>query len=179
MEIASGTGEHASHFTESIPHLLWLPTELDTTMFNSIEAYAENTKYAVESDILVPPIPLDVLSFTDDSILPSNYRDGCVDFIMCINMIHISPIETTSALFNIASKVLRQSGIVYTYGPYRVNSDMAPSNVEFDASLRSRNPLWGIRDLEHVANIANEHGLVLENKIEMPSNNLSLIFRKL
>jgi hypothetical protein len=48
----------------------------------------------------------------------------------------------------------------------------------FDQSLKSRDPSWGVRDLEAVCEAADEQGLELVETIEMPANNLSLLFRK-
>jgi hypothetical protein len=177
LEIAAGTGEHAAYFTQQIPSLQWLPTEFDEKMIDSLKAYAEYTDYATGSRIVSPPIQLNLLQAIDEGIFPQPYRPDTIDFIFCCNMIHISPIETTSALFRLAARYLRADGVVATYGPYRVGR-MVESNEEFDRSLKARNPLWGIRDLEYVADEAKACGLELEKKIEMPSNNLSLVFRK-
>ena len=54
-----------------------------------------------------------------------------------------------------------------------------PSNEAFDRSLRGQNPNWGVRDLEAVAGLAEEHGFARPLIEEMPANNLSLIFRRL
>jgi hypothetical protein len=51
-------------------------------------------------------------------------------------------------------------------------------NRNFDASLKSRDPSWGVRDLEALVEAASREGLELIEKIEMPANNLSLIFQR-
>jgi hypothetical protein len=64
-------------------------------------------------------------------------------------------------------------------GPYIEDGvPTAPSNLAFDESLRARNPAWGLRRLEDVAALAAAHGLSLAERIAMPANNLSLVFRK-
>lgn len=147
-------------------------------MMNSIQEYAIHTKYSDNSYILTPPIILDILTFGDYNTLPESHRVGSVDFILCINMVHISPLETTQALFSLASKLLSHKGKLCTYGPYSIDGNMVQSNVDFDLSLKSRNPLWGIRDLTYMISAAQSCGLKLDSKIEMPSNNLTLLFGK-
>ena len=48
----------------------------------------------------------------------------------------------------------------------------------FDASLKSRNPEWGLRQLDAVEAEALANGLKLDRVAEMPANNLSLVFRR-
>lgn len=98
--------------------------------------------------------------------------------MVCINMIHISPWEATVGLFLLAHQQLVTGGILYCYGPYKEGGTAVASNLAFDESLKARNAEWGVRDLEVVVQLAEENGLELEERIEMPANNLSLIFRK-
>ena len=126
-------------------------------------------------DRVLPPIPLNILEFNAEQ-LPSAMRERGVDIIICINMIHISPFECTHALFRTANAIGNEHVRVLTYGPYRVNGFMVESNVAFDASLKARNPLWGVRDIEAVEAIAGENGFTLIETKSMPANNLCLIF---
>ena len=148
---------------------------MDTDMFDSINAWLEDFP-----DHVLPAQKLDVNAF-DPSCFPSQLAiaESNVDVILCINMVHISPWQSTINLFRLASQSLRKGGFVMTYGPYRVKGSMTESNVAFDASLKARNPEWGVRDLEAVEEIAKQYGLVLKEFVEMPSNNLSVIFDKL
>ncbi|MDB5862928.1 MAG: hypothetical protein JWO70_734, partial [Betaproteobacteria bacterium] len=101
------------------------------------------------------------------------------DAIVCINMIHISPWTATTGLFSGAASVLGEGGIVYLYGPYKLDGrHTAPSNEAFDRSLRAQDPQWGVRDLADVAKVAAAEGFDLVETVEMPANNLSVIFRK-
>lgn len=111
-------------------------------------------------------------------MLPPEFQNNNIDCILCINMIHISPIESTSGLFNLAKNILRKDGLIFTYGPYSDNGNMVDSNKDFDVSLKSRNETWGIRSFQQVENIANEYDIILKEKIEMPSNNYTLIWEK-
>jgi hypothetical protein len=98
---------------------------------------------------------------------------------VCINVIHISPWEATHALMAGAGMILPTGGVLVTYGPYmRDGVHTSPSNEAFDASLRARNPLWGVRDIDKVAEVAGREGLVLEEAVPMPANNFTLVWRK-
>jgi SAM-dependent methyltransferase len=101
------------------------------------------------------------------------------DLILCINMIHIAPWEATLGLMECAGKVLKKGGVLMCYGPYKVDGMAVESNLRFDASLRSKDPQWGVRDLEDVIDVAKREGLEYVLKEDMPSNNLSVIFRKM
>lgn len=120
-------------------------------------------------------------------------EDARLDLMVCINMIHISPWEATLGLMRVASKHLREAGeegdagptpmgsgggYLYCYGPYRQDGKIVPSNEDFDRSLKSRNPEWGVRNLKDVVDAASKEGLELVECIDMPSNNTSLIFRR-
>lgn len=100
------------------------------------------------------------------------------DLILCINMIHIAPWEATLGLMECGGKVLRRGGLVMCYGPFKVDGTAAESNLGFDASLRSKDPQWGLRNLEDVTEVAKREGLEYVQKVEMPANNLTVIFRK-
>jgi hypothetical protein len=94
-------------------------------------------------------------------------------------MIHISPWAATEGLIAGAGRTLSRGGPLYLYGPYKIDGrHTAPSNEDFDASLRARNPLWGVRDLTDVSDLAKHHGLTLDETVPMPANNLSVIFHR-
>jgi hypothetical protein len=78
-----------------------------------------------------------------------------------------------------AGRVIPPGGVVYLYGAYKENGvtplrAMKPSTRD----LRRRNPEWGVRHLEEVAELAEAHGLELIERIAMPANNLSLVFQR-
>jgi SAM-dependent methyltransferase len=166
LEIASGTGEHAVHMARAFPGVTWQPTDVDPVALASIAAWRAETQLAN----LRAPLVLDVCA---DAAWPA------ADAIVCINMIHIAPWEAALALVAGAGRTLPAGGILYTYGPYRIDDELAPaSNVEFDRSLRSRDPRWGVRDIRDLRAAAEPHGLLLETIVAMPANNHSLIFRR-
>lgn len=167
LEIASGSGQHVVHFARTFPALSWQPSDPDARARESISAWLLKEKLAN----VLPPIDLDVRK------LP--WRVPALAGIVCINMIHISPWSATTALFAGARRSLRESGVVYLYGPYRVEGRRtAPSNEAFDRSLRAQDSEWGLRNLSDVVAVANEEGFDLIETVDMPANNLSVVFRK-
>lgn len=166
LEVASGSGEHAVHFAAAFPKLDWQPTDPDPAALASIAAWRAEAKLPN----LRPPIQLDA---------SADWPIAQADAILCINMIHISPWEATLGLLKAAGATLPPGGLLYLYGPYTSDGvETAPSNLAFDASLKSRNPHWGLRAVEDVIAAAKAEGLAFEKRIEMPANNLSLLFRR-
>jgi SAM-dependent methyltransferase len=166
LEVASGTGEHAIHFAAALPELIWQPTDRDPEARRSIAARRD----AAALLNLLPPLELDAAA-------PS-WPVGRADAIVAINMIHIAPWSAAEGLMAGAARLLAPGGILYLYGPYKENGrHTAPSNAAFDASLRARDPEWGVRDVGAVAELAARHGLALAERVAMPANNLSLVFR--
>jgi SAM-dependent methyltransferase len=167
LEIASGTGEHAVHFAAALPHLTWQPSDQDEQALKSIAAHRALSRLSN----LLAPLPLDAAA--------PEWPVAQADAVVAINMVHISPWQATQGLMAGAGRVLRSGGVLYLYGAYRENgAHTAASNEAFDADLRQRSPDWGIRDLEEVARLAGNHGLRLAERIPMPANNLSLVFRR-
>lgn len=170
LELASGSGEHIIHFAECLPELNWQPSDLDTEALASIEAWRHLSKHPN----LLPPIALDVTADVWD--LP--HEMGDLVGMLAINLIHISPWDACEGLIQGAAARISSDGILYFYGPFKRNGrHTAASNQSFDDMLRRHDPEWGVRDLDAVAEHAGHFGLALDRIIEMPSNNLSVIFR--
>jgi len=165
LEIGSGTGQHVAHLAAALPSVTFQPSELDLSRHPSIRAWTR------ELENVRPPLALDV------SRRP--WPVDAADAIVCINVIHISPWHATLALMEGAGALLPSGGVLVTYGPYRRGGrHTAPSNEEFDASLKSRDPKWGVRDMEEVQAAADRAGLRLEETVAMPANNFTLVFRR-
>jgi SAM-dependent methyltransferase len=167
LEIASGTGQHVCHFAKALGGIHWQPTEPDAA---SREALAIRVREAGLQNI-APPEALDVLA----ALWPVS---GQFDAVLCINMIHISPWPATAALLRGAALRLVPQGKLVLYGPFLEKGTAAPSNLEFDASLKQRNPEWGLRQLEEVTRLAATCGLQLQQVVRMPANNLSVVFAR-
>ena len=166
LEVASGSGEHAAYFAAALPGLDWQPSDPDPAALASIEAWRSEAQLPN----LHPPIMLDAAAA---------WPVSKADAILCINMTHISPWEATLGLMDGAGKALRAGGLLYLYGPFlRDEVETAPSNLAFNASLKARDAHWGLRRVEDVIAAAEGQGLTLDQLVEMPANNLSLLFRK-
>ncbi len=165
LEIASGTGQHSVYFARALPQLTWQPTEADGELLAAIASRAEEAGLAN----LRPPLRLDVLEHP--------WPVERADALFCANMIHIAPWPVTEALFEGAARVLPAGAPLALYGPFSIGGwHTAPSNEAFDASLKARNPQWGVRDLDAVVSAAR--GFAFEGSVEMPANNLTVVFRR-
>ena len=168
LEIAGGSGQHSVAFAGGLPGLDWTPSDPSAEARASMVAWAGQAKLPN----LNPPLALDML---DEAGWPT----GAFDAMVCINMIHISPWEATEGLMRLAGRSLRRpGGLLALYGPYREpDVGLAPSNADFDVSLKSRNPDWGLRDRDTVVAEAKAAGLALTLRVGMPANNIMLLFR--
>lgn len=165
LEIASGSGEHAAYFAGKLPHLSWQPSDDDDAACASIEAYR------VEAQLpnLRAPLRIDARE--------GDWGIARADAVVSINMIHIAPWSACQGLMRGAARVLPQGGVLYLYGPFRRDgAHTSPSNAGFDEGLRARDPAWGVRDLGEVTREAEAHGAARVEVIEMPANNLSVVF---
>jgi SAM-dependent methyltransferase len=167
LEIASGTGEHAVFFAHAFPALHWQPTDPSEEALASIAAYRAEERRAN----LAAPLRLDAAD-------PASWPVAAADAAVCINMVHISPWAASIGLFKGCAAVLSPDAPLILYGPYLEEGvATAPSNLEFDASLKARNPLWGLREVTAVDRLAADHGFARTQRYAMPANNLVLVYR--
>ena len=167
LELASGSGEHAIFFAAALPALTWQPSDPDLTHVASIDAWRASEAIAN----VAPALHLDVHA------LP--WPLARVDAIFCANMIHIAPWSACLALLDGASASLTAAAPLVLYGPFREGGEhSAPSNESFDASLRARDPRWGVRDLDEVLAEARARGLLHDETVRMPANNLTVVLRR-
>ncbi|AQR73753.1 DUF938 domain-containing protein [Sphingomonas sp. LM7] len=165
LEVASGSGEHCAFFAERFPALQWQPSDPEDGARESIADWCASLPN------VLPPLALDA---TADA-----WPIVAADAVLCANMVHISPWEATLGLMDGAGRLLAPGAPLIVYGPYR-QRDMptAESNEAFDVSLKARDSRWGLRHVEEVSAAAAACGLVLEQIVPMPANNLSLVFRR-
>jgi len=168
LEIASGSGEHVVHFAGALPDLVFQPSDPSAEARASIDDWVQTEGL----DNVRPALALDVTL--------KSWPIERADAVLCCNMIHIAPWEAAVGLIAGAAGVMADGGTLYLYGPYRRGGrHTAPSNEAFDRDLRQRNPAWGVRDLEAVESLAAAEGFGPPEIIDMPANNLSLVFKRL
>ncbi len=175
LEIASGTGQHATWFAAGLPGWQWQPTDLQASAMSTIAAWTEQS--GVRN--VQPPMRLDVMSerWPDEGDLFGEAFGETFDAVYCANMLHIAPWAACEGLMRGAARVLAPGGVLITYGPYLEDGvPTSPGNLAFDESLRGTHPDWGIRQLSAVAEVARHAGLHLRERHAMPANNLLLVW---
>ncbi|MEZ5710748.1 MAG: DUF938 domain-containing protein [Blastomonas sp.] len=167
LELASGSGEHIVHFARALPGLEWQPSDISAEACASADAWREAEGLAnVRSPLMI------------DS-MASAWPVERADAMLCINMVHIAPWEAAIGTFAGAASILPGDAPLIFYGPYlRPDVETAPSNLAFDANLRGRDSRWGLRDLDAMDALGAEHGFARTRLVEMPANNLTLVYRR-
>lgn len=170
VEVASGTGQHAAHIAPQLPNITWQPTDIEEKHIRSIDAWRNYTGH----NNVLPAQHFNVITDDFNDITPNT--NICA--IMAVNLIHIAPWQAAENLITKAAQCL-QNGVLFLYGPYRRGgAHTSQSNADFDKSLKSQSADWGIRNLEDVIACAKSAGFQTPDIIQMPANNLSVVFRK-
>lgn len=171
LEIASGTGEHGAHIVAGSQSLVWHYSDVDPGSLKSQTAWAVFS----QTERLKGPHVLDASKNDWDIIQAFSPFDA----IFCANMIHIAPFSVAEGLIAGAGHHLKAGGKLILYGPFSRKGVIAPSNQRFSEDLKRRDSRWGVRDLEaEILQLAKKEGLALEQVIEMPANNLTVIIQK-
>ena len=169
LEIGSGTGQHVVAFAAAFPAVDWQPSDPDPEARRSIAAWAADSG----SDNVSAPLDIDVTARGWETV-PTRPLDA----ILCINLLHIAAWEVCEGLIRGAARLLTPARPLILYGPFtRGGAHTAPSNAQFDRALRWHNPAWGVRDLDEVTELAGTRGFALNRVVDMPANNLSVVFR--
>lgn len=191
LEISSGSGQHTAFFAPHFPNITFQPSEYEGSLLESIQCWKEESS----TNNICSPMQIDItIPYTNWGANPSHsgpYLNGQsntdfkdmtnqLDYIVNINMIHISPFECTVSLFRNAAGLLKPNGLLITYGPYGMDGKITPqSNVDFDRSLRMRDERWGVRDLTKLSEFCKQFGFELQKFVDMPANNKTCIWRKI
>jgi hypothetical protein len=155
------------HFARALPNLVWQPSDHDAEHVATLQERVRRANLAN----LLQPLRFDVTETT--------WPISEVAAIYNANMIHIAPWQVTVGLFSGSARLLQPGAALITYGPYSVDGQhISDSNRTFDESLKSRDASWGVRDTREVNAVAAEHGFALEERVLMPANNFTLIWRK-
>lgn len=177
LELGSGTGQHIAVYAQRAPHLTWWPSDLDPDSLESIEAWRRavalpNLRGATRIDLSNSDWQFAALNPAGNPPAPAAFTA-----MLCANVIHIAPWRVAEGLFNGAGRQLAPGAPFFLYGPFkRDGAHTAPSNAAFDASLRRRDPEWGVRDMADVVALSARHGLRLAETVAMPANNFILRF---
>ena len=173
VEVGSGTGQHVIHFAGQTPDVTWWPSDLNDAHLKSIAAWRTHAQLTN----VRPPLRIDLLDPAWCPELENGNGPGALLAVFCANVVHIAPWPVAEGLIAGAAKYLRPDGRLFIYGPFkRGGKHTAVSNAVFDTSLRDGNPEWGVRDVEELERVAQGVGLKLAEVIEMPANNLILVF---
>lgn len=167
LEVASGSGEHVVHFAAAFPHLNWQPSD------PSDEARASIAAWSGEAGLgnIAAPLALDAVS--------ADWPITRADAIVCINMVHISPLAASEGLVRAAGAMLPAGAPLMFYGPWLEEGvETAPSNLDFDSWLKARDPAFGLRDTAWMDALAASHGLSRTRRVAMPANNIMLVYRR-
>jgi hypothetical protein len=166
LEIASGTGQHATFFATQLAWLTWQPTELPSNL-----AVLEPRCSQFEGSNLLDPLPLDVCA------LP--WRVAVPDAIFTANSLHIMPFSSVQVLFQELGLRVASGALLAVYGPFNYGGQYtSDSNAQFDRWLFLQHPDSAIRDFEEVDLLARNAGFVLQDDSAMPANNRLLVWRK-
>jgi Protein of unknown function (DUF938) len=175
VEAGSGTGQHVVDFASHIPEIIWWPSDLNEQHLKSINAWRTHAGLAN----IRPPLRIDLSDLKWCSQMHDGSGPGELLAVFCANVIHIAPWRAAEGLFAGAAHYLRADGRLFLYGPFkRDGRHTAISNAVFDSSLRERDPEWGVRDIEALKELAGRVGLVLVEIVEMPANNLIVVFER-
>jgi SAM-dependent methyltransferase len=175
LEAGSGTGQHAVHFAAHSPGIVWWPSDLNERHLQSIAAWRAFSGLPN----IKPPLKLDLADPDWSEATRTGGGPPSLLAIFCANVIHIAPWRVAEGLFAGAGRVLQEGGYLFLYGPFKRNGKhTALSNAVFDASLRENNPDWGVRDIADLEKLASSCGLVLCEVVEMPANNLIVVFAR-
>ena len=174
LEVGSGTGQHVVEFARRTPTIRWQPSDLAAEHLRSIDAWRTtsglaNVRAPVAIDLSGPdwPSPVEVVA------------PGSLVAILCINVLHISPWHVSEHLLAGAPRLMRPDGRMFVYGAFKRGGEhTSPSNADFDESLRSGNPEWGLRDMDDLGALAERAGLRLAEAVPMPADNFVMVFTR-
>jgi SAM-dependent methyltransferase len=164
LEIGSGTGQHAVFFAPALPNTIWQTSDV-----------AENLPgirmWLAEAALpnLPPPLELDVTG---------TWPDARFDAVFTANSIHIMPWTAAEKMFASLAGVLEPQALLAVYGPFNYGGNFtSDSNRSFDAWLKERSALSGVRDFEAIDALAESIGLRLLEDHPMPANNRLLVWQ--
>jgi Protein of unknown function (DUF938) len=175
VETGSGTGQHVVDFASHFPEITWWPSDLNEQHLKSIAAWRTHAGLAN----IRPPLRIDLSDPKWCAEMHNGSGPANLLAVFCANVIHIAPWRVAEGLFAGTGRYLQTGGRLFLYGPFnRGGKHTAPSNAAFDKSLRDQNAEWGVRDIDDLQKLGASAGLKLVESVEMPANNLTLVFER-
>ncbi len=173
LEMASGSGMHINYFAPHFEHLHFHPSEKDIEVFDNIKKLTQEQG----NNNIADPVHLDL---TDPKTWFDSGEEKTFAAIFCINIFQVAPISIADGMMQCAAHLLQDNGFLLIYGPFQTEGKFSTdSNKEFHETLSSAGVSeWGLKDVADLEKAAANHGLELKEKIDMPSNNFSLVFGK-
>lgn len=166
LEIGSGTGQHAVFFAGQLPHLHWQPSDVAAHHL-SIQSWLD------EASLPNTALPLNL------NVARASWPTQSFDAVFSANTTHIMSWPEVQHMFAGIGRVLKKGGVFCLYGPFNQHGDYtSASNASFDTWLKQRDPLSGIRDMEALIELGQEHQLSFTKVYEMPANNKILVWHK-
>ncbi|MFN3544614.1 MAG: DUF938 domain-containing protein [Thiobacillus sp.] len=166
LEIGSGTGQHAVYFAPELPHLTWQTADVPAN-HAGIRLWLNE----VNLPNVLPPLALDAND--------STWHHARYDAVFSANTLHIMSWAEVERCFAGIGAVLETGGVLAIYGPFNYGGQFtSESNARFDAWLKSRDPMSGVRNFEAVDTLARAQGLALWQDVAMPANNRMLVWRR-
>ena len=176
LEIGSGTGQHAVHFAQAMPWLIWQCSD-DEAYLPGIRMWLDEARLPNTP----APFPLQAVAMPAAHFAPQPVPTpaGGYDAVFSANTLHIMGWPEVEALFASLPTLLADDATVAVYGPFNIGGAYtSASNREFDGWLKARDARSGIRDLEAVNALAAGIGLQLIADVAMPANNRMLLWRR-
>ena len=166
LEIGSGTGQHAVYFAESMPQLIWQPTDRKENLAGielwRADAQLANVQPAIELDVMQP-----------------NWPSVDVDAVFSANTLHIMNPAMVAACFAGVGRLLKPGALFVVYGPFNYGGQYtSDSNARFDQWLAAQQADRAIRNFEDVDALAQQAGMSLLEDYAMPANNRILCWQK-
>jgi SAM-dependent methyltransferase len=166
LEIGAGTGQHAVFFAAAMPSIVFVPSEKDPGLVDSIDAW--------RADAALPNLRAPRLI----DVTAEEWDAPPVTAILAIDLCHAAPWPVTVGLLTGAGRVLPPGGDLLLVGPFRRAPASLPRPLEeLDAELRQRSPHLGVRDLGEITTVAQSRGLRAASVHELPGHNLCAVFR--
>lgn len=169
LEVGSGSGQHAVFFAPNLPHLQWHCSDMQeyhAGINQWIDEYPSNNLHR----------PFTLKLARDEWAQTSPVTNCAFDGVYTANTAHIMLQHEIKTLMQSVARYLPKGGIFCQYGPFKVNGKFtSESNEAFHYKLLDSGR-GGYRDIDELISWAGQ--LTLHKRIDMPANNMMLVWHK-